>query len=110
MLRTVETLLGLKLKAEDGEIGEISDLYFGDQTWRVRHFVAETGRWLQDKRVLINPRRIVGLKPEQGSIEADVTMAEVEVCPPAVSSWMRATGPSAIWRWTLAVCRPASTC
>ena len=75
MLRAVETLWGFELKAEDGHIGEISDLYFDDQTWKVRHFVAETGKWLQDKRVLINPRRIANLLPEQGNIEADVTMA-----------------------------------
>jgi hypothetical protein len=80
MLRRAETIRGYELRASDGKIGKVADLYFDDQTWTVRHVVAQTGNWLQDKRVLLSPRKITGLEPDQKVVEASVALAEVEVC------------------------------
>jgi hypothetical protein len=46
-------LLGGPVLALDGEIGAISDFYFDDDTWTVRYLVADTGRWLRGRRVLV---------------------------------------------------------
>jgi hypothetical protein len=39
MLRSVKKLYGDKLGASDGEIGQVKDFYFDDQSWAVRYLV-----------------------------------------------------------------------
>lgn len=80
VLRRAENIRGYELRARDGKIGKVADMYFDDQTWTVRHVVAQTGSWLEDKRVLLSPRKVTGLDPDQKVVEADVARAEVEVC------------------------------
>lgn len=83
MLRRAETVRGHTLVGRDGEIGKITDLYFDDQSWRVRYFVVDTGNWLQERQVLISPRRIGQVQPDREVVETTLTRAEVETCPPA---------------------------
>lgn len=59
MLRSVKELLGYSLGATDGSIGSCDDILFDDQDWRVRYMVADTGRWLSGKLVLL-PRTVLG--------------------------------------------------
>ncbi|WP_207425664.1 PRC-barrel domain-containing protein [Pedobacter sp. SYSU D00535] len=54
MLRNVKSLLGYKMGATDGDIGEVKGFYFDDQTWTVRYLVVETGNWFSGKKVLIS--------------------------------------------------------
>ena len=37
----------------DGDIGAVKDFYFDDDTWTIRYVVADTGTWLQGRRVVI---------------------------------------------------------
>ncbi len=46
MLRKPKDLNGYKLDARDGEIGEVKEFYFDDQSWTVRYLIADTGGWL----------------------------------------------------------------
>ena len=55
MLRSTEDILGFRLEATDGHIGTVEDFYFDDQVWSIRYLVADTGRWLPGRRVLISP-------------------------------------------------------
>jgi len=55
MLRSVKELFGYKFEARDGEIGKVHDLYFDDLTWEIRYLVADTGKWLPGRKVLIIP-------------------------------------------------------
>ena len=55
MLRSINQLDGGKLRASDGEIGQVKDFYFDDQKWVVRYAVVDTGPWLSDRQVLIAP-------------------------------------------------------
>ena len=55
MLRSVKSFKRFRLKATDGDIGHVHDMYFDDKAWTVRYLVAETGNWLSDKKVLISP-------------------------------------------------------
>jgi uncharacterized protein YrrD len=54
----IKDLEGLKIKAEDGEIGHIADAYVDDSNWAVRYLVVATGPWLFGKRVLISPNSV----------------------------------------------------
>jgi len=54
MLRGVKEMLGYAIRATEGEIGQVHDLYFDDQAWTVRYVVADTGNWLSGRRVLLS--------------------------------------------------------
>jgi len=55
MLRSVKELYNYVLEAEDGEIGRCKDFLFDDRFWTVRYMVADTGKWLTGRKVLVSP-------------------------------------------------------
>ncbi|VVD61779.1 MULTISPECIES: PRC-barrel domain-containing protein [Pandoraea] len=55
MLRTLDELEGCTVRATDGDVGLVKDLYFDDKAWVVRYLVVETGTWLANRQVLISP-------------------------------------------------------
>jgi sporulation protein YlmC with PRC-barrel domain len=55
MLRTMKELEGYAIRATDGDIGRVKDVYFDDERWVVRYLVVETGSWLSSRKVLISP-------------------------------------------------------
>jgi uncharacterized protein YrrD len=55
MYQDIKQLYGKKLGATDGEIGQVQDFYFDDQTWAIRYLVADTGTWLTGRQVLLTP-------------------------------------------------------
>jgi len=55
MLRHSKDLLNLGIAATDGDIGDVKDLYFDDETWAVRYLVVDAGSWLSSRKVLISP-------------------------------------------------------
>ena len=55
MLRSLHELKNYTISAFDGEIGHCSDFLFDDEHWTVRYMVADTGKWLPGRKVLISP-------------------------------------------------------
>jgi len=55
MLRSVKDLQGYAIGASDGDIGQVDDLYFDDESWVLRYLAVDTGTWLPGRRVLISP-------------------------------------------------------
>ena len=55
MLHSTDNLIGFTMGAIDGEIGEVKDFYFDDQTWNIRYLIVETGNWLFGRKVLLSP-------------------------------------------------------
>jgi hypothetical protein len=55
MLRSVQKLTGVAIKATDGPVGQITDLYFDDESWVIRYVVVDTTNWLGGRKVLISP-------------------------------------------------------
>lgn len=55
MLRSLKEISGFRIHATDGDIGNVDDFFFEDNTWHVRYIVVDTGRWLPGRRVLISP-------------------------------------------------------
>jgi hypothetical protein len=58
MLRSINEIIGYGLKATDGDIGKVIDFYFDDLKWTMRYLVADTGKWLPGRKVLVSPRAI----------------------------------------------------
>lgn len=82
MLRRASALEGFTIRATDGDIGHVVDFYFDDQTWTVRHFVADTGGWLPGREVLISPLSFTGLDWDSSRIGVSLTRSQVENSPP----------------------------
>lgn len=55
MLRSTKDFQGIAIRATDGEIGHLKDMYFDDDSWVMRYFVVETGSWFSSRKVLISP-------------------------------------------------------
>ena len=54
-MRNVKDLRGYAIRATDGVIGTVDDLYFDDEDWGIRYLVVNTGSWLSNRKVLISP-------------------------------------------------------
>lgn len=54
MLRTMNDLEGYGIRATDGNIGHVKDVYFDDHVWAVRYLIVDTGTWLSSRKVLVS--------------------------------------------------------
>jgi len=59
MQHNIKSLIGFKMAATDGEIGEVKEFYFDDETWAIRYVIVETGNWFSNKKVLIAPQALL---------------------------------------------------
>ena len=53
MLRKVEDIYGYSVRATDGDIGGVHDLYL-DNNWFIRYLAVDTGSWLSHRLILIS--------------------------------------------------------
>lgn len=58
MVRSFGELSRFAIRATDGPIGTVRDLYFDDSTWRIRYCVVDTGGWFANRLVLVGPRAL----------------------------------------------------
>lgn len=72
---------GCDLRARDGSIGHIKDLYFDDQNWHVRYVVVDTGLWLTGREVLIATAALSKLRDEDRCFTVDLTREQVKNSP-----------------------------
>ena len=64
MLRSTKDLRGYRIHAKDGDIGKTHEFYFDDEQWTVRYLIANTGKWLLGRLVLVSPHALG--KPDRG--------------------------------------------
>jgi uncharacterized protein YrrD len=81
MLRTVDALKGMVIGAIDGEIGHLRDVYFDDHDWTLRYLVVDTGGWLSGRKVLITPRSVRGVRPDEKRIDVLLSRDQVRRSP-----------------------------
>jgi len=81
MLTNVNQVKGLVIRATDGEIGTVDQLYFDDETWAIRYLTAETGSWLDDRKVLISPFSVVDVDWQTKRLDVALTRKQVEHSP-----------------------------
>ncbi|HKL20737.1 MAG TPA: PRC-barrel domain-containing protein [Tichowtungia sp.] len=81
MLRPLHSMKGYKLAAEDGEFGRVKDYLFDDEYWTVRYLVADTGRWIPHRKVLISPVSLGTPDWDDGRFPVKLTKEQVEQQP-----------------------------
>jgi hypothetical protein len=82
MLRTAKELMDYVLAAEDGEIGRCRDFLFDDRHWIIRFMVADTGKWLPHRKVLISPIALGNPDAETRFFPVKLTRQQIEDSPP----------------------------
>lgn len=80
-LRSTAKVTGYKIKALDGEIGDVEDFIFDDSTWKVEFIVVDTGKWLPGKKVLISPKWIKEIFWETSSVIVHALVEQVKGSP-----------------------------
>ena len=81
MLQSIKQLYGKNLGASDGEIGQVKDFYFDDQSWAVRYVVADTGSWLPGRQVLLAPHAFGSLRWAGNVLSVNLTRNQIENSP-----------------------------
>lgn len=80
MLFTTKTLNGDPIRARDGDVGTVKDVYFDDEKWAVRYLVVDTGGWLPGKKVLISPAAVLR-GGDVDAIRVSLTREQVKAAP-----------------------------
>jgi hypothetical protein len=81
MLTNAKNLKGLVIRALDGELGSVNDVYFDDESWAIRYLTVDTGGWLGGREVLISPYAILGTNWAERQVEVALTKQQVQDSP-----------------------------
>ena len=81
MLSRMEKLIGMSIRASDGEIGKVRDVYFDDHRWGGRYLVVDTGGWLEGRKVLISAVSVMSVDWEKSVVQIGLTRQRVEASP-----------------------------
>jgi len=81
MLHSIKKIHNYVLKAEDGEIGRCKDLLFDDNFWAVRYMMADTGKWLPGRQVLLSPISLGKPDSESKTFQVRLTKKQIEEAP-----------------------------
>ncbi len=81
MLNTAKDLGRYSVRAADGPVGGLDDLYFDDEGWTVRYVVIGTGGRISPRRVLVAPRSVSEVDSATRVLHTELTREQVENCP-----------------------------
>ncbi len=81
MLISAKILRGYQLNSRDGKIGEVQEFYFDDRHWTIRYLVADTGRWMAGRQVLISPHVLGAVNRDARDVAVELTQKQIEESP-----------------------------
>ncbi|MCG5076519.1 PRC-barrel domain-containing protein [Paraburkholderia tagetis] len=81
MLRSIKDLHGCTVRASDGDIGSINQVYFDDEAWGIRYLVVDTGDWLHDRQVLVSPYSLKHVDWSSNTVHVNLTRQQVRDSP-----------------------------
>jgi hypothetical protein len=84
MLRNLKEIKGFKIQPanrEEGNIGKVKDIYFDDENWKLRYFVADTGGWLTGRDVLITPHAVQEIDWNDERVLTHLSKTQIEQSP-----------------------------
>lgn len=81
MLRSLKDLSGYTVRATDGDVGKVHDIYFDDQIWMIRHLVVNVGNRLTGQQVLISTISLGRPGGERRVFPVSLTKEQVERAP-----------------------------
>jgi uncharacterized protein YrrD len=80
-LKSASHTKDLTIHATDGEIGNIDDFYFDDETWTIRYLIVTTGNWLSRRPVLISPMFVAHADWDAKQLHLSLTKEQIKNSP-----------------------------
>jgi sporulation protein YlmC with PRC-barrel domain len=77
----MKELADFGIKAKDGEIGSVEEVFFDDRHWKLRYLVVKPQKWLSGRKVLISPGALGKPDWKKRVIPTDLTKAQIEKSP-----------------------------
>ena len=81
----VSDLKGDDVRARDGVVGTLDDVYFDDERWSVRYMVVDTGGWIAGRRMLVSPHAVEAGLSDPGRLRIGTTRAQLMDAPDAAT-------------------------
>ncbi len=81
MLYRAAELKHYHIRARDGDMGSVKDIYFEDTNWMIRYIVADTGSWLTGRRTLLSPYSAGQPDDRTRSLPVDLNKEQVRNSP-----------------------------
>ncbi|MCK9463837.1 MAG: PRC-barrel domain-containing protein [Proteobacteria bacterium] len=79
--RSARALTGFTVRASDGEIGKVSELYFDDAAWEIRYVVVDTARWLPGRKVLLPTSAVTEVLADRRELRVALSREQVKGSP-----------------------------
>lgn len=81
MLKNAKRFHGGEVRATNGAVGKLRDLYFDDQQWKVRYLAIDAGLWMSGRQVLVAPIAAGAREIEEGVLTVNLTQEQVRNSP-----------------------------
>jgi len=81
MLLSIDHLCTYTIEAQDGNVGQVDDFFFDDQSWTIRYVVVDTGKWIPGRKVLLAPSVLGKLEGRLRLFPVELTMQKIEESP-----------------------------
>jgi len=82
MLVSLNELNGSTINAVDGEIGQVSDVYFDDRYWTIRFMVVDIQPWLPlSTKTLVSPISLLDYNVEEQQLNVSISKDKVKNSP-----------------------------
>ncbi len=82
MLVSLKELSGSTIKATDGDLGQVKDVYFDDRSLTIRFLVVDTHPWLPlSQKVLISPISLLEFSADDYAMTVSLSKDMVKNCP-----------------------------
>ena len=82
MLRSIKEIIGYKMLASDGVIGECKDFLFEDRPWVIRYLVAKPNDWLFGRKVLLPMTALENPEWKTQLLHVNLSKSQIEKSPP----------------------------
>lgn len=81
-LRSFEAITGYRLRATDGEIGNVENFLVDRDGWNILYLIVGTGKWWFGKDVLLSPYAVAAIDWLNREILLNVSGEQVKSSPP----------------------------
>lgn len=81
MLYKTNVVNSCVVRATDGELGKVKDLYFDSEKWVIRYLVIDTLKWLPGRKVLVSPSSFDHVDLKNNRISILATTLQIENSP-----------------------------
>jgi hypothetical protein len=81
MLRSTRHLIHFEIEATDGHLGHVHDLYYDDQSWKIRYVVVSVNHWIPSRYAMIVPDVVERIDWNRRALGVELTRDQVKNSP-----------------------------